>query len=112
MWTRHPNRWSPRKSQRHLSTQKCKTKPNAHGLLSEPNSKVRTVDFGDIVGLIATALAALAIMGTGLVWLIRNVVRDEIKKATLTIQPGFRNGGESLADVAAKVDRISEKLGL
>jgi len=51
-------------------------------------------------------------MGTGLVWLIRNVVRDEIKKATQTIQPGFRNGGESLADVAAKVDRISEKLGL
>jgi len=80
--------------------------------LSEPNLKGKAVDFGDVVGLVATSLAALAIMGTGLVWLIRNVVRDEIKKATLTIQPGFRNGGESLADVAAKVDRISEKLGL
>ena len=87
-------------------------KPNGPGLSSEPNSKGKAVDFGDVVGLVATSLAALAIMGTGLVWLIRNVVRDEIKKATLTIQPGFRNGGESLADVAAKVDLISAKLGL
>jgi len=68
------------------------------------------VPFNEVVGLVATALAALAIMGTGLVWLIRNVVRDEIKKATQPIQPGFRNGGESLADVAAKVDRIVQKL--
>ena len=68
--------------------------------------------FNEVVGLVATALAALAIMGTGLVWLIRNVVRDEIKKATQPIQPGFRNGGESLADVAAKVDRIVHKLGV
>jgi len=45
-------------------------------------------------------------MGTGLVWLIRNVVRDEIKKATMPIQPGYRNAGESLADLAQKVDRI------
>jgi len=51
-------------------------------------------------------------MGTGLVWLIRNVVRDEIKKATQPIQPGFRNGGDSLSDVSSKVDRIIEKLGL
>jgi len=69
------------------------------------------MDFRDVVGLIATSLAALAIMGTGLVWLIRNVVRDEIKKATQPIQPGFRNGGDSLADVSSKVDRIIEKLG-
>jgi hypothetical protein len=80
--------------------------------LSEPNSKGRTVDFGDVVGLIATSLAALAIMGTGLVWLIRNVVRDEIKKATKPIQPGFHNGGDSLADVSSKVDQIISKLGL
>jgi len=70
------------------------------------------MDFGDVVGLVATSLAALAIMGTGLVWLIRNVVRDEIKKATLTIQPGFRNGEESVAVVATKVDRIIDKLWL
>jgi len=86
-------------------------KPNGPGLSSEPKSKGKAVDFGDVVGLVATSLAALAIMGTGLVWLIRNVVRDEIKKATQTIQPGFRNGGDSLADVSSKVDRIIEKLG-
>jgi len=87
-------------------------KPNGPGLSSEPNLKADPVDFRDVVGLVATSLAALAIMGTGLVWLIRNVVRDEIKKATQPIQPGFRNGGDSLADVSSKVDRIIEKLGL
>jgi len=70
------------------------------------------VDVGDTVGIVATVLGILAIMGTGLIWLIRNVVRDEIKKATQPIQPGFRNGGDSLADVSSKVDRIIEKLGL
>ena len=69
------------------------------------------MDVGDTVGIVATVLGILAIMGTGLVWLIRNVVRDEIKKATQPIQPGFRNGGDSLADVSSKVDRIIEKLG-
>ena len=46
------------------------------------------MDFRDVVGLLATSLAALAIMGTGLVWLIRNVVRDEIKKAPYQYSPG------------------------
>ena len=69
------------------------------------------MDVGDTVGIVATVLGILAIMGTGLVWLIRNVVRDEIKKATQPIQPGFRNGGDSLADVSSKVDRIIERLG-
>jgi len=64
------------------------------------------VDVGDTVGIVATVLGILALMGAGLVWLIRNVVRDEIKKATMPIQPGYRNGGESLADLAQKVDRI------
>ena len=64
------------------------------------------MDVGDTVGIVATVLGILALVGTGLVWLIRNVVRDEIKKATMPIQPGYRNGGESLADLAQKVDRI------
>jgi|688.fasta_scaffold2870068_1 hypothetical protein len=66
----------------------------------------------DYVGLIATILAILGIMGGGLVWLIRNVVRDEIAKATKSIQPGYRNGGQSLADVAQKVDRLIEHVGM
>ena len=68
------------------------------------------MDVGDIVGIVATVLGILAIMGTGLVWLIRNVVRDEIKKATMPIQPGYRNGGESLADLAQKVDRLIARM--
>jgi hypothetical protein len=68
------------------------------------------VDLGDTVGIVATVLGILAIMGTGLVWLIRNVVRDEIKKATMPIQPGYRNGGESLADLAQKVDRLIARM--
>ena len=68
------------------------------------------MDVGDTVGIVATVLGILAIMGTGLVWLIRNVVRDEIKKATMPIQPGYRNGGESLADLAQKVDRLIARM--
>jgi hypothetical protein len=51
-------------------------------------------------------------MGGGLIWLVRNVVRDEIAKATRSIQPGYRNGGQSLADLAHKVDRIIEHVGM
>ena len=68
------------------------------------------MSFGDTVGLVATCLGILAIMGAGLIWLIRNVVRDEIKKATWPIQPGYRNGGESLADLAQKVDRLIARM--
>ena len=51
-------------------------------------------------------------MGAGLVWLIRNVVRDEIAKATMSIQPGYYNGGESLGDISKKVSRIMDHIGL
>ena len=69
------------------------------------------MDVGDTVGIVATCLGILAIMGTGLVWLIRNVVRDEIKKATMPIQPGYRNGGQSLADLAQKIDQVIARMG-
>ena len=51
-------------------------------------------------------------MGAGLVWLIRNVVRDEIAKATMSIQPGYYNSGESLGDISKKVSRIMDHIGL
>ena len=70
------------------------------------------MDIADYVGLTATVLAILAIMGAALVWLVRNVVRDEIAKATMSIQPGYRNGGQSLADLAHKVDRLIEHVGM
>lgn len=43
---------------------------------------------------------------------ISEVVRCEIAKATQPIQPGYRNGGESLADVAHTLKRIAEASGI
>jgi hypothetical protein len=40
------------------------------------------------------------------------VVRDEIAKATKSIQPGYRNHGQSLADVAVKVDKLIAHIGM
>lgn len=63
----------------------------------------------------ALAVGALTIL-TGIIagfsWMTRAIVRDELRKATQPIQPGYRNGGESLADVAHTVKRIAEKIGL
>lgn len=61
-----------------------------------------------IVGLLAIISGILA----GFSWMTRAIVRDELHKATMPIQPGYRNGGESLADVAHTVRRIAEKIGL
>ena len=61
-----------------------------------------------IVGLLAIASGLVA----GFSWVTRAIVRDELTKATQPIQPGYRNGGESLADVAHTVKRIAEKIGL
>ena len=61
-----------------------------------------------IVGLLAIISGILA----GFSWMTRAIVRDELNKATKPIQPGYRNGGESLADVAHTVRRIAEKIGL
>jgi hypothetical protein len=64
----------------------------------------------DIVGISVGILTALALLLTGLFWLIRSVVRQEIERYTKTIQPGYRNGGSSLSDIAAKLDDISSRL--
>ena len=61
-----------------------------------------------IVGLISIITGVLA----GFLWLTRVVVRDELTKATRPIQPGYRNGGDSLADVADTVRRIAKEIGL
>lgn len=66
----------------------------------------------DIVALIGGCLAILVTLVGGLMWYVRVVVRDEVGKATRPIQPGYRNGGESLADVAHTVKRIADRLDL
>ena len=66
----------------------------------------------DIVGLVGGVLGILVILVGALMWYIRIMVRDEVTKATRPIQPGYRNGGESLADVADTVRRIAKHVGL
>lgn len=64
------------------------------------------------VGLIGGVLAILVIVTGALMWYIRIAVRDEVGKATRPIQPGYRNGGQSLADVAELVKQIAKKMEL
>jgi uncharacterized protein YbjQ (UPF0145 family) len=64
----------------------------------------------DVVGVAVGVITILAAILAGLFWLIRSVVRQEIERYTKTIQPGYRNGGSSLSDIAAKLDDISNRL--
>lgn len=64
------------------------------------------------VGLVVGVIAIITGLLAGFSWVTRAIVRDELGKATQPIQPGYRNGGESLADVAHAVKRIAEKIGL
>jgi len=64
------------------------------------------------VGLVVGLIAIISAILTGFMWITRVIVRDELRKATQPIQPGYRNGGESLADVAANVKRIIAHLDM
>lgn len=64
----------------------------------------------DWVALIGGVLGITVVIIGALMWYVRIVVRDEVSKATKPIQPGYRNGGESLADIAHTVRRIAERL--
>lgn len=64
----------------------------------------------DWVALIGGVLGITVVIVGALMWYVRIVVRDEVIKATRPIQPGYRNGGESLADVAHIVKRIADRL--
>lgn len=66
----------------------------------------------DWVALIGGVLGITVVIVGSLMWYIRVIVRDEVLKATKPIQPGYRNGGESLADVAETVRRIAKQIGI
>jgi hypothetical protein len=70
------------------------------------------MDPNDIVALVGGVLAIVVTLVGGLMWYVRVVVRDEVGKATKPIQPGYRNGGESLADIAHTVKRIADRLDI
>ena len=56
-------------------------------------------------------LGALAVLGRYYMKWLRSVIRDEVASHTSLIQP-TSNGGKSLPDIAAKVDRIMAKLDI
>lgn len=66
----------------------------------------------DWVALIGGVLGITVVIVGSLMWYIRVIVRDEVLKATRPIQPGYRNGGESLADISDMVKRIAKQIGL
>ena len=66
----------------------------------------------DWVALIGGILGITVVVVGSLMWYVRVVVRDEVSKATKPIQPGYRNGGDSLADVAHTVRRIADRLDI
>jgi hypothetical protein len=60
----------------------------------------------DITGLAVAFLTISTIVLAGLMWFIRAVVRQELEKATAAIQPGYKNGGDSLSDISHKLDLL------
>lgn len=70
------------------------------------------MDPNDVVALVGGVLAIVVTLVGGLMWYVRVVVRDEVGKATKPIQPGYRNGGESLADIAHTIKRIADRLDI
>lgn len=62
----------------------------------------------DVAGLVLVFLTIFGLVFGGLMWFIRAIVRQELEKWTKPIQPGYRNGGESLSDISHKLDRILE----
>jgi len=60
----------------------------------------------EVVGVIASSLAIVSVLGK---WLVLNPLKHFIKEQTYPIQP-TANGGRSLPDIAKAVDRIEKRL--
>lgn len=76
-------------------------------------------DLGAMLGLLVAVCAVVAsiwklfqLAAEKFAREVREIVKDEIATATLPIQPGYRNGGESLADLAHAVRCIAAKQGI
>ena len=65
-----------------------------------------------IVTSLGVFWAALRHVWKSGVRMVREIVRDELERYTRPIQPNYRNGGHSLADVAHNLQRIQKHLGI
>lgn len=61
------------------------------------------------LSILSILVGAIAVSGRYYTKWLRGVIRDEIADHTQLIQP-TSNGGKSLPDIAAKVDRIIARL--
>ena len=75
--------------------------------------------WGEVVAVLAVLTAVVKILD----WRIRqhidnrltdvrDLLKADIEKATRPISPGYRNGGESLADLAHEIRRLRDHLGI
>ena len=75
--------------------------------------------WGEIVAVLAVLTAVVKVLD----WRIRShidsrladvreLLKHDIEQATKPIRPGYRNGGESLADLAHQMKRIQAHLGI
>jgi hypothetical protein len=79
----------------------------------DPNSN--GFDITDVGAILFFAIAAVGAVTGVAHWsarMVRRIVKEEVAHATQPIQPNYRNGGQSLADVSAKLDQIVEHLQL
>jgi len=70
------------------------------------------MSIGEIVGLVLGILSILVILAGATAWWVKQTVRNEIAAFTRPIQPGYRNGGQSLADVAYRLERLERHFGV
>lgn len=77
----------------------------------------------DTWGEVLVVISIIGALLAGLDWRIRQAVsahvdavvedlKADITKMTQPIQPNYRNGGQSLADLAHEVRRISKAIGV
>lgn len=73
----------------------------------DPNSNGFDItDIATVLFFLVALVGAVAGILRFTAKMIKRVVREELEHYTRPIQPGYRNGGQSLADVAAKVDEL------
>lgn len=75
--------------------------------------------FGEVLQVLGILAIALAVLDwrikahvTTKVDELRAEVKRDVEHRTQSIQPGWRNGGESLADIAHEMRRIRAHLGI
>ena len=69
-----------------------------------------------VIGIIGTLVGILdwriKQSVTAQISVMSSELKRDIEKMTQPIQPGYRNGGESLADLAHEVRRMSKAMGV